>query len=154
MTAVAGSRDTRAPTGSVVRLPSTSAAQAPFDAAPVPASADDRDSYAVTALADVSDRSLHAVMARFTAGLSPAALAHAYLDWATHLAYSPGKRLQLVDKATRKAIRFSNYALRCAREGGMAACCIEPLAQDRRFVGEEWQKWPYNLIHQAFLLQQ
>jgi poly(hydroxyalkanoate) polymerase-like protein len=60
---------------------------------------DARDSFAVTALADIIDRSLHAAVARFTAGLSPAALAHAYLDWVTHLTYSPGKRLQLVDKA-------------------------------------------------------
>ena len=74
----------------------------------------DRDSYAVTAIADITDRSLHAAIARFTAGISPAALAHAYLDWATHLAYSPGKRLQLVDKAMRKAVRFANYASRCA----------------------------------------
>ena len=146
MTAVAGSRDTRAPTGSVVRLPSTSAAQAPFDAAPVPASADDRDSYAVTALADVSDRSLHAVAARFTAGLSPAAMAHAYLDWVTHLAYSPGKRLQLMDKAVRKAVRFGNYAWRWAMEGGKTQCCIEPLPQDRRFVGPDWQRWPYSFL--------
>jgi hypothetical protein len=36
-----------------------------------------RDSYAVTAIADITDRSLHAAIARFTAGLSPAALAHA-----------------------------------------------------------------------------
>ena len=152
MTEIAG--DTRAPTGSVVRLPSTSAAQAPFDAAPVPASADDRDSYAVTALADVSDRSLHAVMARFTAGLSPAAMAHAYLDWATHLAYSPGKRLQLMDKAVRKAVRFGNYAWRWAMEGGKTQCCIEPLPQDRRFVGQDWQRWPYSFLYQAFLLNQ
>ena len=103
MTAIADSRDARAPNGSVVRLPSTSAAQAPVGATPIPPSADVRDSYAVTALADVLDRSLHAVIARFTAGLSPAAMAHAYLDWATHLAYSPGKRLQLMDKAVRKA---------------------------------------------------
>ena len=146
MTAVAGSRDTRAPTGSVVRLPSTSAAQAPFDAAPGPASAHDRDSFAVTALADVSDRSLHAVAARFTAGLSPAAMAHAYLDWATHLAYSPGKRLQLMDKAVRKAVRFGNYAWRWAMEGGKTQCCIEPLPQDRRFVGPDWQRWPYSFL--------
>ena len=36
--------------------------------------ADGRDSYAVTAVADIIDRSLHATIARFTLGLSPAAL--------------------------------------------------------------------------------
>jgi polyhydroxyalkanoate synthase subunit PhaC len=93
-------------------------------------------------------------VARFTAGLSPAALAHAYLDWVTHLTYSPGKRLQLVDKAARKAVRFTNYASCCAVAGHAAPRCIEPLPQDKRFTGEDWQKWPYNLIHQAFLLHQ
>jgi polyhydroxyalkanoate synthase subunit PhaC len=34
-----------------------------------------RDSYASTAFADIVDRSLHAATARFTAGLSPIALA-------------------------------------------------------------------------------
>jgi polyhydroxyalkanoate synthase len=113
-----------------------------------------RDSYTVTAIADITDRSLHAAIARFTNGLSPAALAHAYLDWATHLAYSPGKQLQLVDKAIRKAVRFVNYACRCAMEGGKTDLCIGPLPQDKRFVGEEWQKWPYNFIYQSFLLNQ
>jgi polyhydroxyalkanoate synthase len=113
-----------------------------------------RDSYAVTAIADITDRSLHAAIARFTAGLSPATLAEAYLDWATHLAYAPGKRLQLVDKAVRKAIRFANYAFRCALAGGKGECCIEPLPYDRRFVADEWQQWPYNFIYQGFLLQQ
>ena len=70
---------------------------------------EDRDSHSVTALAEITDRSLHAATARFTGGLSPAALAHAYLDWATHLAYAPGKRLQLGDKAIGKAIRFGSY---------------------------------------------
>ncbi|MCC6947165.1 MAG: alpha/beta fold hydrolase [Bradyrhizobiaceae bacterium] len=114
----------------------------------------ERDSYAVTALADIIDRSLNATVARFSAGLSPAALAEAYLDWATHLAFAPGKRLQLVDKAARKSARFVNYARRCALHGGDAECCIEPLPQDRRFAAEAWHKWPFNLIHQAFLLNQ
>jgi polyhydroxyalkanoate synthase len=39
-------------------------------------------------------------------------------------------------------------------EGGKADPCIEPLPQDRRFIGERWQKWPYNFIYQAFLLNQ
>jgi polyhydroxyalkanoate synthase subunit PhaC len=123
----------------------------PSTAAPQPTT---RDSYAATALADITDRSLHAAMARFTAGVSPAALAQAYLDWATHLAYSPGKRLQLWDKAIRKSVRFANYAGRCATQGGQGECCIEPLPQDKRFIGKDWQRWPYNLIHQGFLLQQ
>ena len=116
--------------------------------------ADGRDSYAVTAVADIIDRSLHATIARFTLGLSPAALSKAYFDWAIHLAVSPGKRLQLVDKATRKSIRFANYAFRSASSGGKTSCCIEPLPQDRRFDGADWQKPPYNFMAQAFLLQQ
>jgi polyhydroxyalkanoate synthase len=115
---------------------------------------DARDSFVVTALSDIIDRSLHATIARFTVGLSPAVLAQAYLDWATHLAYAPGKRWQLIDKATRKAVRFANYASRRAPLGHKAPCCIEPLPQDKRFVGEDWQKWPYNFIQQAFLLNQ
>jgi Poly-beta-hydroxybutyrate polymerase N terminal len=77
----------------------------------------ERDSYSVTALADITDRSLHAGLARFTGGLSPAAIGSAYLDWAVHLAGAPGKRMQLFDKAVRKSIRFANYATRCALEG-------------------------------------
>ena len=44
----------------------------PHDYVPLPDG--ERNSYAVTALADIVDRSTHASLARFTAGLSPAAL--------------------------------------------------------------------------------
>jgi polyhydroxyalkanoate synthase subunit PhaC len=113
----------------------------------------DRDSYGLTALADVTDRSLHAFIARFTAGLSPAALGEAYFDWAIHLGNAPGKRLQLADKAARKGVRFASYAARCAFRGQQEEC-IEPLPQDRRFAGDDWHHWPFNFIHQAFLLNQ
>ncbi len=115
---------------------------------------DERDSYAVTALADLTDRSLHAALAQFTGGLSPSALLQAYSDWAVHLAASPGKRLQLVDKAARKATRFGGHAFRRAVEGADTEPCIGPLPQDRRFAGQDWQKWPFDLIWQGFLLQQ
>jgi polyhydroxyalkanoate synthase len=121
--------------------------------AAAPPMQEERDSFAVTAIADITDRSLHAAASRFTAGLSPSSLAQAYLDWLMHLIYSPGKRLQLVDKAVRKAVRFASYAARYALED-RGSCCIEPLPQDRRFSEEDWHKWPYSFISQAFLLQQ
>jgi polyhydroxyalkanoate synthase len=108
----------------------------------------------VTALADIIDRALHAATARFTAGVSPAALAEAYLDWATHLAYAPGKRIQLVDKAIRKAMRFGIYLQKYALSGGKTEDCIDPLPQDHRFTAEAWHKFPFNVTYQSFLLQQ
>ena len=107
-----------------------------------------------TALTDAADRALHANLAHFTGGLSPAALAGAYWDWAVHLAASPGKQMQLAEKAWRKAARFGGYAARAALQGEKAPPCIEPLPQDKRFLGEEWRRWPYNLIYQSFLLNQ
>ena len=99
------------------------------------------------------DRLLHAALGRFTAGISPAALGLAYADWAFHLAVSPGKWQQLLEKAVQKSVRLINYA----GQGGVdPACpqCIEPLPQDQRFRGEAWQRWPFKLIYQGFLLNQ
>jgi polyhydroxyalkanoate synthase subunit PhaC len=114
----------------------------------------DRDPYSVTAVADLTDRTLHAALARVTAGISPSAVAQAYLDWATHLAYGPGKRAQLLNKAMRKAFRYGRYINQYAVTGGRAESCIEPLPQDHRFDGAAWQQWPFNFIYQGFLLQQ
>ncbi|MBL8698247.1 MAG: alpha/beta fold hydrolase [Alphaproteobacteria bacterium] len=121
---------------------------------PDPAEDGPRDSYGSTALGDVIDRSLHATLARYTLGLSPAALAGAYLDWAAHLVASPGKQLQLVHKAMRKTMRLAHYAARNALAPGTTPPCIEPLPQDRRFTDPAWRAWPYDLVAQAFLLQQ
>ena len=66
-------------------------------------------------------------------------LAAAYLDWAAHLVSSPGKQMQLVEKAARKWQRLARYAAYCALQPKQAvAPCIEPLPQDRRFRGEAW----------------
>lgn len=114
----------------------------------------ERDSYAATAFGDIADRAVHAAIARFSAGISPAALAGAYLDWASHLAVSPGKQMQLLDKAFRKSLRLGSYINNCATGRYAGGGCIAPLPHDRRFMDEAWQKPPYNVIHQAFLLTQ
>jgi len=113
-----------------------------------------RDSYASTAFAETIDRSLNAAVARYSTGLSPMALVAAYWDWASHLAFAPGKRLQLSEKAAKKSLRLGNYVMRHALHLDGAEPCIEPLPQDRRFINDAWRKPPYDMIYQAFLLSQ
>lgn len=115
-----------------------------------------RDSYASTAIQETMDKSVHAIMARFTSGLSPTALLEAYADWGMHLAMSPGKQTQLIEKAVKKTQRLANHAGHCVSAAGQgeSSPCIDPLPQDKRFRGEAWQKWPYNLLYQSFLLNQ
>jgi polyhydroxyalkanoate synthase len=112
-----------------------------------------RDSYSTTALAEVTDRAVHATTARFTAGLSPMMLIGAYADWAAHLAFSPGKGAQLVEKAMRKALRLAHYTA-SRMSGDTPAACIVPLPQDRRFAAPGWQAWPFDVTYQSFLLMQ
>ena len=99
------------------------------------------------------DQAAQAHLARFTLGVSPYGLASTFFTWAVHLMGAPGKQTQLVEKAARKAARLAVYAGTAARNPNCDAC-IEPLAHDRRFDDESWQRWPYNLIYQNFLLTQ
>jgi poly[(R)-3-hydroxyalkanoate] polymerase subunit PhaC len=105
-------------------------------------------------MADALDRTLNYARSRLTMGLSPAALVEAYFDWALHLAFAPGKQMQLSEKALRKWLRLTHYIASGAVLQDKRACCIEPLPHDKRFAADEWRNWPYDIIYQAFLLQQ
>lgn len=101
------------------------------------------------------DLLLNAWLGKFTGGISPAALGNAYADWLSHLALAPSKQHTLLQEAWKKIARWQQYALQCALPGsGAAQPCIAPLPQDRRFDDPAWQRWPYNLVYQGFLLQQ
>jgi polyhydroxyalkanoate synthase len=101
------------------------------------------------------DRIYHAFIGRGTLGLSPASLMLAYADWIAHLSIAPAKQAELVQKALRKYTRFFLYACKCAAcQDSHEPVCIEPLPQDKRFIGPAWQGWPFNLIYQSFLLTQ
>jgi polyhydroxyalkanoate synthase len=113
----------------------------------------DEDFDAPALMALEADRLTHAYAARATAGLSPVALALAFGDWAMHLAAAPGKQAELMRKAERKWLRYANYLAQLAR-GADCPRCIEPLPQDSRFAADEWTRWPFNAIHQGFLLCQ
>ena len=101
--------------------------------------------------ADAIDRSVRSAIARLTFGLSPSALSEAYFDWLIHLLSSPGKQSQLWQKGARKWLRWARF---CTVATGRCESCIEPLPQDRRFDAAAWKAWPFNVISQAFLLQQ
>ncbi|MCG6657468.1 alpha/beta fold hydrolase [Halomonas campisalis] len=123
----------------------------PEHCTPLPA-ADERPNpgyYATHAL----DRAFKANLARMTAGITPAGLASVYVEWLAHLSLSPGKQLELGEKFVRKSTRLAQYAGRLAMDPATPAC-IEPMPQDHRFSHDAWQQWPYNLIHQSFLLTQ
>jgi polyhydroxyalkanoate synthase len=115
---------------------------------------DSPSSYVHTTMEQAMDKGLKAALAKVTSGLSPIALASAYSDWALHLASAPGKQLELLEKAGKKSWRLATYATSSMGQSGTPEPCIAPLPQDRRFSSESWQTWPYNLMYQAFLLNQ
>ncbi len=98
------------------------------------------------------DRKVNAATARLTMGVSPVALMRTYFDWLAHLSASPGKQLQLAEHALANARCLGEYALRSASDP-CAPPCIDP-ARDHRFAHEGWRRFPFNLIQQAFLLNE
>lgn len=108
---------------------------------------------ALDGVAETLDRAATAMIAQMTSGLSPATIGLAFADWAMHLAASPGKQLQLAGKAVRKSMRIADYAVRAAGDAA-AQPAIDPLPQDHRFDSPAWREPPYNVISQAFLLNQ
>jgi polyhydroxyalkanoate synthase len=109
---------------------------------------------ALDGFAATVDRAIHAGLARLTLGLSPASVMAASLDWAVHLAASPGKQAALAVKAARKWSRLASYVARKAVDPNTTSVAIEPLPQDRRFTDPAWHRFPFDVFHQSFLLQQ
>jgi polyhydroxyalkanoate synthase len=104
---------------------------------------------------DNIDLSFNAMLGRFTGNISPGALSMAYVDWLLHLRLSPSKQVKLVQLGWQKYLRLFNYALQASRiDIPPPPPCIEPLPQDKRFISPEWNRWPFNVISQGFLLQQ
>lgn len=101
---------------------------------------------------DPLDQPLIAALARITHGISPAALALAYADWASHIAVSPARQWQLARLAWLHGWAWTSYGARSW--SGQCAPCIAPAPHDKRFAAEQWQWPPFGQLAQGFLLAQ
>ncbi|HAM53149.1 MAG TPA: poly-beta-hydroxybutyrate polymerase [Nitrospiraceae bacterium] len=97
------------------------------------------------------DRLTQAWLGHLTLGISPASLMSAYFDWLAHLGISPGKRAQLLEKTMCELTEFNLYVARATMDPSTKPY-IEPPPEDHRFQSPEWQRWPFNLFYQSFLL--
>lgn len=100
------------------------------------------------------DRMFHAMVAKQTGGTSPVGIWLAAADWAGHLLFSPGAQLAIAQRSAEAALRFQYYAMHCALSGHRDVRCEHPSPSDRRFEHSAWQSWPFNLMLEAFLLQE
>jgi polyhydroxyalkanoate synthase len=102
---------------------------------------------------EVVDHLLNAMMAQVTGGVSPAAVASAWIDWGLHLASSPAKQVALTQKALSGVSNWNDYFLKAAMWWHPAPVA-QPEPGDRRFSAPQWEFWPFNSFAQGFLLTQ
>ncbi len=99
---------------------------------------------------DDFDRQLRAQIGQMTSGLAPTAFTAAWSDWAMHIAQAPARRAEIRRQALLRAQDTWAFALRAL--GGQALAPAEGFegAPDRRFSGEAWSKFPYNVWARAY----
>ena len=99
------------------------------------------------------DRQVRAALGRATGSLSVGSALLAAGDWAINLLASPGKQIELGLLALNYAGQVARYDIECMLAGpGETRRHVKPPARDRRFEGAEWLHWPFNVLHQSFLL--
>ena len=96
-----------------------------------------------------AQRTVCSTVFRLIRGVACAAatLALAFFDWGMHLANAPYHRVDLAHLALQQARSLFAAAL-----GIRPAPCIEPQAGDHRFTSPAWQRQPFALWEQGFLL--
>ncbi len=91
------------------------------------------------------DREFRTILARMTGGSSPLELGLATMDWISHLAISPGKRLDLVRSFFAKLRDLGVYSVESIFNNEAQG----PASQvERRMSGDAWKKWPFNVFAQ------
>ena len=94
----------------------------------------------------------HHWLERIAAGITPDAYSTAFQDWLNQLARSPEKQVQLIFSFWQSLSQLQLYTANTIISDNNKDNIIDPEATDRRFKADEWQKYPYNIYQQAFLL--
>jgi polyhydroxyalkanoate synthase len=100
---------------------------------------------------EVFDRAARAAIARLTHGAAPQAVVAPWSDWAMHLGISPGRQIDLNERALVNATRLWSAALTSLSErtraqgGGFAEVFERP-----RFQAPGWRRPPYSFYAQAW----
>lgn len=95
------------------------------------------------------DRAARAAMARLSGGVSTHSFTEAWSDWAQHLARSPGRQLELTERAVLNAWKLMGMATTPG-----APTPYAPRPHDNRFNHLDWQKPPFKHLQQSFLAWQ
>lgn len=98
------------------------------------------------------DRAARAGIARLSGGVSPHAFVEAWSDWALHLSRSPGRMLELAERAQVNAVKLATLATGAQNTGANPP--FAPKSYDTRFNHPGWRKPPFQLWQQGFLAAQ
>ena len=94
------------------------------------------------------DRGARAAMARLSGGVSAHAFIEAWTDWAFHLGRSPGRQMELAERAQQNVVKLLSLASRTAPD---APPPFQPKRHDHRFDHPGWQVPPFMMWQQGFL---
>ncbi len=88
------------------------------------------------------DTCWQAGLAHLTLGMSPAGVACSFFAWASHLAQSPGK---ILDLSLYPLLHTPGFIRRMTCMRG-ETCAVDP-----RFKSEKWDRWPWRFYAESFL---
>ncbi len=100
------------------------------------------------------DLSLQIAVAKWTNGISPAAVMLAIFDWYIHLSIHPAKNFELLDLYEQNITHLIQHYDCNLANGSFIEYKALTIPQDKRFIDKAWQLFPYIFIYQSFLMMQ
>ncbi|MEL7466886.1 MAG: alpha/beta fold hydrolase [Pseudomonadota bacterium] len=96
------------------------------------------------------DRATRAALAQMTAGVSPHSMLATWMDWTLHLSRSPGRQLELAERAARNAALLFEH-MSTSSSNHTTSPPFGPRPHDHRFTDSSWNAGPFAVWKQAFL---